>query len=156
MSLTPISTISLELQHQPGWEGIRDWGAIVRAWAAIVSPTIATHSRPKSFSRGILAISTDGSSLAHQLTFGRQALCQKLNAQLAFTIADLRFVPLGYISTKLPTATDLDSIAIDAGEIVICAHCDCRARQGELHRWGVCQFCAIDLGIVGGKISTKM
>ena len=156
MSLTSISTITSDLQNQPGWEGVRDWGLIVRAWFGIVSPTIASHSRPKSLTRGILTIATNSSSLAHQLTFGRQALCKQLNTQLILPVTDLRFVPVGYRSQHLPTATDRDAIAIDAGEIVICTHCDCRARQGELLRWRMCQFCAIDLGIVGGKKSPKM
>lgn len=156
MSLTPISTIIFEIQTQPGWEGVRDWGLIVRAWFAIVSPAIASHSRPKSISRGILTIATDSSSLAHQLTFGRQALCQQLNTQLLSPIKDLRFVPVGYGCHNRLSATAGDSLAMDAGDIVICSRCDCRARQGELSRWGMCQFCAIDLGIVGGKTSPKM
>ncbi len=155
MSLTPISTISVQIQNQPGWEGIRDWGLIIRAWGAIVSPAIASHSRPKSMSRGIVTIATDSSSLAHQLTFGRQALCRQLNSHLLIPIADLRFVPVGYKSDNIPAVTDSQSLPIDAGEIVVCSHCDCRARQGELLRWGMCQFCAIELGILGGRINTK-
>ena len=156
MPLTPISTITNNLQTQPGWEGVRDWGLIVTAWFATVSPTIGSHSRPKSLARGILTIATNSSSLAHQLTFGRQALCKQLNTQLILPITDLRFVPVGYGHQHQPAATELDSLSIAAGDIVSCSQCDCRARQGELQRWGVCQFCAIDLGIVGGKPSTKM
>jgi predicted nucleic acid-binding Zn ribbon protein len=150
MSLTPISKITFELQHQPGWEGVRDWGVLVKAWVAIVSPTIAKHSQPKSISRNILTIATNSSSLAHQLTFGRQALCRDLNAQLTTPIQDLRFVAVGYSHrTITATPTDSSSIPIDSGEIVICSQCEARARAGELLRWGVCQFCAIDLGIIG-------
>jgi predicted nucleic acid-binding Zn ribbon protein len=156
MSFTSISTITAKLQDLPGWEGVRDWGLVVRAWSATVSPTIATRSRPKSLTNGILTIATSSSSLAHQLTFGRQALCKQLNMQLVVPICDLRFVPVGYAPQARASATDDAIMAIDAGEIVICSRCDCRARQGELLRWGVCRFCAIGLGIVGGKISTKL
>ncbi len=143
MSLTSISTITIDLQNQPGWEGVRDWGLIVRAWMTTVSPTIASRSRPKSFAKGILTIATTSSSLAHQLTFGRQALCQKLNERSSVPITDLRFVPSGYAIQERSRVSDDGAMAIDAGEIVICTHCNCRARQGEVLRWGVCRFCAI-------------
>ncbi len=152
MSLTPISQITVQIQNQPGWQGVRDWGLIVQAWVATVSPAIANRSQPRSISRDILTIATNSSSLAHQLTFGRQALCQQLNTQLISPIKDLRFVAVGrHDSRSLPTATDDSSMPIDSGAIVICSHCNCRARQGELLRWGVCQFCAIKLGIIGGS-----
>lgn len=155
MSLTSVSKIAFELQNQPGWEGIRDWGLIVKAWLGIVSPAIAERTQPRSISRDILTIATNSSSLAHQLTFSRQALCLRLNTQLVVPIADLRFVTAGYHHRSTPTPIDSQSLPIDSGEIVICSHCHCRARQGELHRWGVCQFCALDLGIIGGKSTFK-
>jgi hypothetical protein len=152
MSLTPISRITVDIQNQPGWEGVRDWGLIVKAWEAIVSPNIANHSQPRSISRDILTIATNSSSLAHQLTFGRQALCRQLNAQLITPINDLRFVAVGYSSrTITATPTDSSSVSIDSGSIVICSHCDARAREGEILRWSVCRFCAIDLEIIGRK-----
>jgi predicted nucleic acid-binding Zn ribbon protein len=151
MSLTPISTITFQIQDRLGWEGVRDWGLIVQAWVKIVSPPIADRSQPRSITRGMLTIATNSSSLAHQLTFGRQALCQQLNTQLVAPIQDLRFVAVGYSNRSTSTVTDSQSIAIDSGEIVICSHCNCRARQGELLRWDVCQFCAIDLGLIGKR-----
>lgn len=148
MSLTSISLITTQIQDRPGWEGVRDWGLIIRAWTAIVSPPIAARTQPKSLSRGVLTIATPSSSLAHQLTFGRQALCLQFNQLgIAPPIDDLRFVAAGYRQSS-PTATDTTTIPIDSGAIVICAQCQCRARQGELLRWGVCQYCAIDLGIL--------
>ena len=144
MSLTPIGKVTFEIQNQPGWEGVRDWGLIIQAWKAIVSPKIAQHSQPRSISREILTIATHGSSLAHQLTFGRRSLCQQLNAQLITPIKDLRFVAVGYSShITIDTPIDDANISIDSGEIVICSRCDTRAREGEIFRWGVCRFCAI-------------
>ena len=129
MSLTSILAIAFEIQNQPGWEGVRDWGLIVQAWADTVSPAIAERSRPKSLSRGILTVATNSSSLAHQLTFGRQALCQQLNTQLIAPIDELRFVAVGFTSSSsTPTPTTSQSIPIDSGTIVICSHCNCRAR----------------------------
>ncbi len=152
MPFTPISTIACQIQTQPGWEGVRDWGLLVTAWKATVSPAIAERSQPRSIARGLLTIATNSSSLAHQLTFGRQALCQQLNTQLINPIDELRFVAVGYSSHRsTPTPIDLQSLPIDSGAIVICSRCDCRARQGELLRWRVCKFCAIDLGIIGHK-----
>ncbi len=151
MSLTPIAIVTCQVQDQPGWEGVRAWGAIVQAWAITVSPIIAEHSRPRSISRDILTVTTSSSSLAHQLTFGRQALCQRLNTQLVTPVKDLRFMAVGYTSSTSATATASDSDPIDSGAIVICSRCQSRAREGELRRWHVCQFCAIDLGILGGK-----
>lgn len=150
MSLTPISIITFEIQNQPGWEGVRDWGLIVQAWINTVSPTIAQHTQPRSISREILTIATNSSSLAHQLTFGRQALCQKLNIHLAVPVKDLRFIAVGYTSSSSKaTASDSLSRSIESEAIVICSHCDTRAREGEILRWGVCQFCAINLDILG-------
>ncbi|WP_310409988.1 DUF721 domain-containing protein [Chamaesiphon sp. OTE_8_metabat_110] len=151
MSIAPISAITLQLQEQPGWEGVRDWGAIVRAWQASVSPLIAERTQPRSLNRGLLTIATNSASLAHQLTFGRQKLCHQLNLHLDGSIQDLRFVAIGFSSNTSPTATQSVSVPIDSGAVVICSQCNTRARQGELLRWGVCQFCAIDLGILGRK-----
>jgi predicted nucleic acid-binding Zn ribbon protein len=150
MSLTPISKITVQIQNQPGWEGVRDWGLILQAWVATVSPAIVDRTQPRSISRDILTIATNSSSLAHQLTFGRQALCRQLNSGLIVPVRDLRFVAVGYHGGSFPTATESESIPIDSGEIVICSHCNCRSRQGELLRWGVCQYCAFDLGILQG------
>jgi predicted nucleic acid-binding Zn ribbon protein len=151
MPLIPISSITLQLQDLPGWEGVRDWGLIVRAWKLSVSPIVAERTRPKSFARGVLTIATHSSSLAHQLAFGRVQLRQQLNAHLDGSIADLRFMAVGFSNSSQPTATENVSIAIHSGEIVICPHCHSRARQGELLRWDVCQFCAIELGILGER-----
>jgi predicted nucleic acid-binding Zn ribbon protein len=154
MALTSISTITAQIQNQPGWEGVRDWGLIIQAWVATVSPAIADRTQPKSLSRGVLTIATPSSSLAHQLTFGRRSLCLQFNRLLiAPQIDDLRFVAVGYRQFS-PTATDNTTIPIDSGEIVICDRCQCRARQGELLRWDVCQYCAIDLGILQGTAHT--
>ncbi len=150
MPLIPISTITIQIQNQPGWEGVRDWGLILQAWAATVSPTIADRTQPRSISRRMLTIATHSSSLAHQLTFGRQALCQQLNTRLTLPLQGLRFVAVGYNIHSPLTATDSESLPIDSGAIVICSHCNCRARQGELSRWGVCQYCAFKLGILQG------
>ena len=153
MSLTPISKITFEIQSQPGWEGVRDWGLIVKAWTDTVSPTIAKLTQPRSISREILTIATNSSSLAHQLTFGRQALCQQLNHRLSVPVRDLRFIAVGYSSSATNlTTTDDSLIRIDSGSVVICSHCNTRAREGEIFRWGVCQFCARSLGIMGGKL----
>ncbi|WP_310484487.1 DUF721 domain-containing protein [Chamaesiphon sp. VAR_48_metabat_403] len=151
MSLTPISSITLGIQQQPGWEGVRDWGLIIRAWQLSVSPSVAERAMPKTFTRGVLTIATHSSSLAHQLAFGRVQLLQQLNAHLDGSIDDLRFVAVGFSSLNQPIATEDRTIPIDSGEIVICSHCHCRARQGELLRWDVCQFCAIELGILGKR-----
>ncbi len=153
MSLTPISKITFNIQLQPGWEGVRDWGLIVRAWIDTVSPTIAKQTQPRSISREILTIATNSSSLAHQLTFGRQALSGQLNHRLSVPVRDLRFIAVGYSSSATNvTATDESLIRIDSGPIVICSHCNSRAREGEIFRWGVCQFCARSLGIMGNKL----
>jgi hypothetical protein len=150
MSLIPISKITFEIQEQPGWEGVRDWGSIVKAWTDTVSPTIAKQTQPRSISREILTIATHSSSLAHQLTFGRQVLCRQLNHRLSVPVRDLRFMAVGYSSSGTnATATDDSLVRIDSGSIVICSHCNTRAREGEIFRWSVCQFCALDLGIMG-------
>ncbi len=154
MPFTPIAKIAIEIQNQPGWEGVRDWGIIISTWDRIVSPAIASHSRPKSIARSILTIATNSASLAHQLTFGRKSLCLQLNHHLLdirepFT--DLRFAPVGYSDKSIVSAVEDEYLPIDGGEIVICPHCSCRSRQGGLSRWGVCQFCAIDLGILGSR-----
>jgi predicted nucleic acid-binding Zn ribbon protein len=144
MSLTPIATITVQIQNQPGWEGVRDWGLIIQAWNAAVSPAIADRTQPRSISNGVLTIATNSSSLAHQLTFARQPLCQQLNTQLIISLHDLRFVAVGFKRIAYsPTATEDQSIRIDSGAIVICSQCNNRAREGELLRWGVCQFCAL-------------
>jgi predicted nucleic acid-binding Zn ribbon protein len=151
MTLTPISKVILDLQDRPGWEGVKDWGAIVRAWQHSVSPAIADRTQPRSLSRGILTIATKSATLAHQLTLGRQALCSQLNTHLITPIGDLRFIPIGYDSRSPIGAAELTTTSIDSGDIVICPQCQCRARAGELQRWDMCQFCAIDLGLLGGN-----
>jgi predicted nucleic acid-binding Zn ribbon protein len=154
MSLKPIAKLAIEIQTEPGWEGVRDWGIVVGAWNETVSPAIASHSRPKSIARSILTIATNSASLAHQLTFGRKSLCLQLNHRLVDTrepFTDLRFAPVGYSDRSVTSAVEDEYLPIDGGEIVICPNCSCRSRQGELSRWGVCQFCAIDIGIIGSR-----
>ncbi len=151
MSLTPISKVTLDLQNQPGWEGVKEWGEIVRAWRESVSVAIADRTQPRSLTRGVLTISTKSATLAHQLTFGRQALCQQLNTRLITPVGDLRFVAVGYDDRANIVRTEFSAIPIDSGGIVICSQCQCRARAGELQRWDMCQFCAIDRGLLGGN-----
>lgn len=152
MSLTPIAKVTLNIQNQPGWEGVKDWGAIVRAWQESISPAIADRTQPRSLNRGVLTIATKSATLAHQLTFSRQALCQQLNTRLITPISDLRFAAVGYNDRSIIGVTeDFPAIPIDSGTIVICSHCQSRAREGELQRWNMCQFCAIDCGLLGGN-----
>ena len=154
MPLTPISVIMTDMQSQSQWSAIRDWGLIIKAWNEAVAPAISSRSRPKSLSHGqILTIATNSASLAHQLTFGRKALCLQLNLILAVPILDLRFAPIGYVHSTPSTPTQTQSNSIDSGEIVVCSNCECRCREGELLRWAVCQFCAIDLGLLGKRFS---
>ncbi len=156
MTLTPISKIMFEIQSAPGWEGVRDWGLIVKAWTTTVSPTIARQTQPRSISREVLTIATHSSSLAHQLTFGRQAICRQLNERLTAPVRDLRFIAVGYTNSGTsPTATDESLIRINSGSIVLCPHCNSRAREGEIFRWGVCQFCAMNLDIMGSNLRYK-
>jgi predicted nucleic acid-binding Zn ribbon protein len=154
MSLKPIAKLAIEIQTEPGWEGVRDWGIIVRAWDETVSPALASNSRPKSIAGSILTIATNSASLSHQLTFGRKSLCLQFNNRLIdirepFT--DLRFAPIGYNDRSISSAVEDEYLPIHGGDIVICPTCSCRSRQGELSRWGVCQFCAIDIGILGSR-----
>lgn len=154
MPFTPIAAIAIDIQTQPGWEGVKDWGIIIKAWDQTVPPAIASHSRPKSIAKSTLTIATNSSSLAHQLTFGRKSLCDRLNHRLLDTMepfTELRFAPVGYSDRSVISAVEDEYLPIDGGEIVICPTCSCRSRQGELFRWGVCQFCAIDIGILGSR-----
>ena len=150
MTLTPISKITCQIQSQPGWEGVRNWGLIVKAWTDTVSPTIANQTQPRSILREVLTVATNSSSLAHQLTFGRQAICRQLNDRLSTPVRDLRFIAVGYSNSGTSvTATEESLVRIDSGSVVICSHCNSRAREGEILRWGVCQYCAMSLGIMG-------
>lgn len=154
MSLSPITQILDQIQNQPGWESVRDWQQIVAAWREVVSPSIASHTQPRSIQRNLLTIATDSSSLAHQLTCQRRLLCRQLNDRLPRSISplrDLRFSPIGCTSSSRRSNQGMMEtiLSTDLAPILNCPDCDCRTPTAEVQRWGVCRFCAISKGTIG-------
>jgi predicted nucleic acid-binding Zn ribbon protein len=146
MSLSGIDGILKIVQERPEFSPLQDRSRLRRAWEEIVSPQLASHTRPKSLDRGILTIATTNASLAHQLSFQRQQLVKQLIDRLPEAgIKDLRFAPLGITEHNQLTTTEVDRDCT----VSTCPDCETATPQWELNRWDVCRFCAIDRGILG-------
>jgi predicted nucleic acid-binding Zn ribbon protein len=148
MSLHSIDLIFNSVCEQPGWEGVKDWSQIVRAWTEIVNPPMAVQTRPKSCQRGVITIATESATLAHHLSFQKQILLRQLQHRLPhLALKELRFAPLGGGGATNQT------ISLDAepevDRIIDCPDCDTVTPIWEIERWGTCKFCAIDRGILG-------
>lgn len=77
----------------------RGWGRrqgrlhLEKAWAEVVGPDFATHTRPAALRRGVLEVIVDNAVLLQELAhFHKRRLLEQLRRQLpGTTLTDLRF-----------------------------------------------------------------
>ena len=105
-----LKNILHQLSQQPEWEQYKQYCEVKECWQKIINPKIAQNSRPKSISRQILSVATSSSVWAQELSLQRYSLLKKLNAQLSFTLTDIRFSPASWteLSPTTPSQTKND------------------------------------------------
>ena len=99
MSLEPVSGVMARLLRDLGLEdGMGGWAA-VEAWACVVGPRIARHSRAIDYRDGVLQVEVQGSAWMHELGFLKRELMRTLNRHLGTErVREIRFiVPRGRI-----------------------------------------------------------
>jgi predicted nucleic acid-binding Zn ribbon protein len=96
MSFDSIERIIDRLLNDPAWEKQRQYLLVRECWVKTVNSTIVQNTRLLSLDRHLLFIATPSAAWAHNLSLQRYQLLQRLNSQLPFVLADLRFSPVGW------------------------------------------------------------
>lgn len=86
-----LAKILTQIEQQPEWTAYRQYRQLLECWGKIVAPTTAKHTKPIYINRQILWVATSSAARAQELSFQRYGLLKKLNAQLPFTLKDIRF-----------------------------------------------------------------
>ncbi len=73
------------------WQERRQFKHLLDCWPSIVGAIVAAQARPQSVYRGVLKVATSSSVWAHNLTFERQRILDKINPHLNLALTDIRF-----------------------------------------------------------------
>ncbi|WP_341525567.1 DciA family protein [Nostoc sp. UHCC 0302] len=95
MSLKSVNGILSILQKQAKWQE-QPFQRLLKCWAEVVDPVVASHTRPLSIQRDVLWVATSSAAWAQNLTFGRSSLLLKLNQKLPTPLVDIRFSTAGW------------------------------------------------------------
>jgi predicted nucleic acid-binding Zn ribbon protein len=90
MSLNPLGNILDSIKQESRWQE-QPMQRILQCWVEVVGTAVATHTRPVSIQRQILWVATSSAVWAHELSFRRQRILEKLNTQLPQPLLDIRF-----------------------------------------------------------------
>lgn len=91
MAFQSLHSVFGTVQSQLNRQEQRQFQQLVRCWVAVVGPNVALQTRPLRLYRDVLSVATASPAWAQNLVFERQRILAKLNSQLPFTIADIRF-----------------------------------------------------------------
>ncbi|HHP7232314.1 MAG TPA: DUF721 domain-containing protein [Xenococcaceae cyanobacterium] len=86
-----LKNILQQITQQPGWEQYQQYCEVKGCWQKIINQKIAQNTCPISISRQVLWVATSSAVWAQELSLQRYNLLKKLNAQLTFTLTDIRF-----------------------------------------------------------------
>ena len=100
MSFESLDGILGTLEAQNRWQE-QPFPQLLRAWSEAVGEVVAAHTRPLSLQRQVLWVATSSAVWAQELTFGRQRIIVKLNAQLSIPLQDIRFSPAQWQQSRL-------------------------------------------------------
>lgn len=64
---------------------------VQECWVEVVGTVVAAQTQPVLVYRGVLKVATASSAWAHNLTFERQRILEKLNLRVAPPLTDIRF-----------------------------------------------------------------
>ncbi len=99
MSFKSLNHILGALEEQNRWQE-QPFQRLLKCWSEAVGSPITAHTRPLSIQRGVLRVATSSASWAQTLTFERQRILEKLNAQLPSPLVDIRFSTAGWQRSK--------------------------------------------------------
>ena len=91
MAFQSLQKVFGTVQSQLNRREQQQFQQLVRCWVAVVGPDVALQTRPLRLYRDVLSVATASPAWAQNLVFERQRILAKLNSQLPFQIADIRF-----------------------------------------------------------------
>lgn len=100
MSFKSIDSILNSCRNPPISPEQQDFEALVKAWAEIVEPRIASVTRPVSLIRGVLKVAVSSSVWVQELSFKRLRLLAQCNQRVSTPLKDLRFSTVGWESSQ--------------------------------------------------------
>lgn len=91
MVLKPLNQVLGSIDQQDSWRSQRQFRQLIACWFQVVGPAVAAHTRPIAIQRRVLQVATSSSAWSQNLAFERHRILEKLNAQLASNLIDIRF-----------------------------------------------------------------
>ncbi|MBW4518361.1 MAG: DUF721 domain-containing protein [Scytolyngbya sp. HA4215-MV1] len=91
MSLKSLHDVLGSLENHYKRADQQQFQHLLQCWSQVVGSVVAAQTRPLSIYRGILKVATASSVWSQNLSFERQRILEKLNAQLATPLVDIRF-----------------------------------------------------------------
>ncbi|MGG6293572.1 DUF721 domain-containing protein [Leptolyngbya sp. AN02str] len=91
MQFDSLTHLIRALEQQDTWLARRQFQRVGECWSRVVGAAVAAQTRPIALQRQVLQVATSSSAWAQNLMFERQNILEKLNAELPFTITDIRF-----------------------------------------------------------------
>ncbi len=112
MSFKSLNQILGSIQEQSKWQE-QPFQRLLKCWAETVGVAVAAHTRPVSIQRDVLWVATSSAVWAQELSFGRQRILEKLNAQLPNLLLDIRFSTAGWQGSRNSKPTVLKQAKAD-------------------------------------------
>ena len=91
MSFKPLVHVLKQLESQATWQSQKRFWAILEAWPKVVGDLVSRQTKPITIHRDVLRVAVSSSVWAHNLTFERQRILEKLNDRLSLPLRDIRF-----------------------------------------------------------------
>lgn len=91
MSFQSLQQVLGVLEKHDSWKKRQQFRQLVVCWAEVVGNAVAAQTRPLYIQRQVLQVATSSSAWAQNLAFERCRILEKLNAQLPYSISDIRF-----------------------------------------------------------------
>ncbi|MBD2090109.1 DUF721 domain-containing protein [Microcoleus sp. FACHB-1515] len=95
----------LNLLEQSAWQERQQFQRLTTVWSEVVGATIATQTRPIAIQRQVLQVATSNTVWSQTLAFERVRILDRLNAQLATALVDIRFSPRQWQTEQPAIAT---------------------------------------------------
>lgn len=91
MAFKSLNHVLGSLDDQEAWQERRQFRHLLDCWQDVVGAIVAVQAQPQSVHRRVLKVATSSSVWAHNLTFERQRILDKINPRLQIALTDIRF-----------------------------------------------------------------
>jgi predicted nucleic acid-binding Zn ribbon protein len=82
----PIGETAARLADERGWRAELSVGGVIGRWREVVGDQVAEHCTPETFDEGVLAVRTDSTAWATNLTLLVPELMTRLAAELGVDV----------------------------------------------------------------------